>query len=78
MKEEFIKFLRKHGLLRKFKKNLKECRCEGDVSFENYFKDTLPISYFMAAFTWRVTPEEHLFWEDIDYEWKRVLKNKID
>ena len=71
---EFWKFLRKKGLTRKFKKNVKDA-----IEHNNYgnkFKSTLSKNCVEAVnygFTWSKTTESHKFWDEIDDEWKRYV-----
>lgn len=67
-KEEFTKFLKKHGALRKFKKNL-------IVPFEDYPTNTLPVTEMLgAAFNWSLTKEDHTYWSELDSKWREYLK----
>ncbi len=64
---EFEKKLRKAGVLRKFKRNMKDCFGKV-VSFEfyctNYDKEGFH-SFVGSAFVWADTPEGHEYWYDI-------------
>ncbi len=72
-KEMFIKFLKKHRALRKFKNNLK--RDTGVVGmFDAYTYNTPYGSFIMSAFKWRLTPELAPFWIDLDGKWQEHIK----
>ncbi len=71
---EFWKFLRKKGLTRKFKKNVKYA-----IEHSHYgdgFERTLSTNCADAVnrgFTWYATSEGQQFWEKIHIEWKNYV-----
>jgi len=71
MKELFIKFLKKHGVLRKFKVNVKADGSEYQI--EKYLTD----GNFMSAFIWSKTSEGINYWSNLHNEWiEKVEKTK--
>lgn len=64
MWEEFIVFLRKHRVYKKYMSNLKE----GGQTVED-MKATGAAGLINGAFVWRKTPEGHEFWRNLDDIW---------
>ena len=73
MNEQFIKFLKKHGALRKFKYNLKVSREDYDINDH--------IGNIGGGFTWSDTPEGQDYWSNLntlwsEYEFKSAKRTK--
>lgn len=67
MKELFIKFLKKHGALRKFKANLKDRK---NITIDYYCNiDNDPT--IGGGFTWKITPEGYNYWSNLDRLWEK-------
>jgi len=72
MKEEFIKFLKKHGAYRKFRKNLKRDGWRNTVHEFSYFG----VYNIAIAFAWYDTTEGYNYWNELDKKWKEWLTQK--
>jgi len=64
MWEEFIVFLKKHRVYKKYMSNLRE---SGQTV--EYMKAAPAVGLISWAFVWRKTPEGHEFWEGLDDIW---------
>lgn len=62
--EDFLVFLKKHKVYRKYMRNLKN----DDITLQEIQRihDSL---YLASAFTWRKTPEGHEFWLNLHMKW---------
>ena len=67
-KDKFIKFLKKHGALRKYKANVKQ---QDHVSFDETIDscDKGNNHYVGAAFTWSKSPEGIDYWAKLSKLW---------
>jgi len=65
MEEKFKKFLRRHRVIRKFKKNM-------GITWDKLMKGN-GYSYMYLAFPWYKTPEGHLFWSRLNKLWIKKL-----
>lgn len=71
MKELFIKFLKKHGALRKFKVNIKVYRPgESDISWY--------IGNIGGAFIWENSAEGHEYWSNLSSLWEEYKKKSAE
>ena len=74
MKEQFIKFLKKHGALRKFKYNLRHVARHDDKDIDSFCKGNSETIYILSAFRWAVTREGLDYWHDLDKVWIKEVK----
>ena len=72
-KEKFIKFLRKHRILTKFKRNYSRYTCENKVTLDKFLNTTDCRDFVSGAFIWNETPEEHSYWYVVEGEWNKEL-----
>lgn len=64
MWEEFIVFLKKHRVYKKYMSNLKE-----SGRTVKTIKEIGAVGLISSAFVWRKTPEGHEFWRNLDDIW---------
>jgi hypothetical protein len=70
MKEKFIKFLKKHGALRKFKKTLKEHRGDSNSNTIDTYITEEQFGDIDGAFTWDKSDEGHDYWSKLSKLWE--------
>lgn len=76
MKEEFIAFLEKHGVLEKFKTDLQKVPSR-EANFDVYINHSLDdYDYINRAFTWDKTPEKYSFWSNLHMLWHKEVNKK--
>ena len=69
--KELIAFLRKHKVLRKFKKNFRKYSYITNI--KDFCSMVSPNSFISGAFHWSNTKEGHNFWSNLDDKWRKEL-----
>lgn len=80
IKRIFFNWLKTKGAYEAYKQARHDMNHSSD-STHSYFRSTLndPSRFISDAFTWRVTPQGHRFWEKLSINWKEYLsKLKAD
>ena len=73
VKELFIEFLLDNNCYSQFVTNLLELR---NISLEEYLNWNYCSGELINwAFTWNRTKEKHQFWMNLNYKWRKLLKN---
>ena len=50
-----------------------------DQATSAYYRHHLkPVQFVNHAFTWRLTHEGHDFWDEINYQWRKYLREEIE
>ena len=73
-----FKFLKRHGVLYKYIRNVccDESITEEKMKNKDFLLRYLDIYGIEAGFVWRDTPEGEEYWNNLDKEYDRVLFNK--
>ena len=69
---DFFKFLEEHKALLPFLSNVEE----SGYSFVSYF-DRKPCDWISAHCSWHRSPQGHAYWEKLDREWRKLLKEGL-
>ena len=69
--KELIIFLKKHKVLRKFKKNFR--KYSHITSIKEFCSIASPNSSISSAFHWSNTKEGHDFWSNLNDKWRKEL-----
>lgn len=80
LEQKLVEFLKKHKVLTRFKKNLKDKYCNSEfLIFDDIeglidFIEPIPEEIIEVAFDWKLTPEGYEFWEKINKEWRKEVE----
>lgn len=69
--KQFKKFLRKHKILNRYKRRLREHR---SLTISEVMQCCINTSCFSSAFTWHDTAEGRDFWCKYDFGWRCELE----
>ena len=69
----FTRFLHEKRCTYRFRKNLYQrmLQCQTPLPPQQF-----PITNFIGAFQWSLTPEGHRFWEKLDNDWHSFIKKR--
>lgn len=78
IKRIFFNWLKSKGAYEAYKRarhNTNHLVGEDRVTSSYYrYPLTMPVQFVNSAFTWRTTREGHAFWDHINYEWRKYLR----
>ena len=73
LKFQFFEWLSAHNALTSYIANFCTFYNTDVAQFNDKLYKYDPIYWIDRAFTWMDTPQGHDYWEDLEYEWKKVI-----
>lgn len=71
--DDFVNFLKEHGVIGKFAKNF--AVCNGHLEFERFLLSQRPRNAFEFSFAWSCSDDGNYFWSKINDLWLNFLGN---
>jgi hypothetical protein len=68
--KKFVEFLKKHGAYEIYVKNFDESFADGVIYYVT--------DYIDYAFGWRGSEQGYQYWQNVEEEWKKESKSKLE